>query len=155
MTALSIDVIFDAAVRIQLREDRFISLNLSRNAIAVKFPTTRRLADFLGVPHYYVLPFFAMMEQDELVCKEVRIALGVAAPTPMRAFKAETLLRGRKISDELLDLVSVTAADEAQPRDSIRGEAWYRRDMIKVFVKRMVVKCIERIVQLKPQGSFC
>jgi len=75
MPALSIDVIFDAAVRIQIREDRFISLNFSRYVIAVKFPTTRRLADFLGVPHYYVLPFFAMMEQDELVTRAERVGI--------------------------------------------------------------------------------
>jgi carbon-monoxide dehydrogenase medium subunit len=87
------------------------------------------------------------MEQDELVCKEVRIALGVAAPTPVRAVKAESLLRGKKISDELLEEVAETAVKEAQPRDTIRGEAWYRSDMIRVLVKRMVMKSIERVVQ--------
>lgn len=89
---------------------------------------------------------FHAIEQDGLVCKEVRIALGVAAPTPMRAMKAERLLRGQKINDELMDEVANTASEEAQPRDSIRGEAWYRREMIKVFVKRMAMKCIERAV---------
>jgi carbon-monoxide dehydrogenase medium subunit len=87
------------------------------------------------------------MEKDELSCKEIRIALGVAAPTPIRALKAENLLRGKKISDELLDEVAKTAAMEAQPRDSIRGEAWYRKDMIQVLVKRMAMKSIERVVR--------
>ena len=87
------------------------------------------------------------LEEDELVCKEIRIALGVAAPTPIRAFKAENLLRGKKISDELLEEVSEAAAKEAQPRDSIRGEAWYRRDMVKVLVKRMAMKSMERILR--------
>jgi carbon-monoxide dehydrogenase medium subunit len=91
------------------------------------------------------------LEEDELACKEIRIALGVAAPTPMRARKAENLLRGKKISDELLERVAITAAEEAQPRDSIRGEAWYRRDMIKVLVKRMAMKCIERV--LRPEET--
>jgi carbon-monoxide dehydrogenase medium subunit len=91
------------------------------------------------------------LEEDELACKEIRIALGVAAPTPMRARKAESLLRGKKISDELLERVAITAAEEAQPRDSIRGEAWYRRDMIKVLVKRMAMKCIERV--LRPEET--
>ncbi len=86
------------------------------------------------------------LEGEEVVCKEVRIALGVAAPTPMRATKAENLLRGKKISDELLDEVAEAAAKEAQPRDSIRGEAWYRRDMIRVLVKRMAMRCIERVL---------
>jgi carbon-monoxide dehydrogenase medium subunit len=87
------------------------------------------------------------MEEDEIVCREVRIALGVAAPTPMRAVKAEALLRGRKLSDELLEEVANTASREAQPRDTLRGEAWYRKDMIRVLVKRMAMKSIERVVQ--------
>ncbi len=87
------------------------------------------------------------MEEDNIVCKEVKIALGVAAPTPWRAAKAEVLLRGKKLTDELLEEVAETAAVEAQPRDSIRGEAWYRRDMIRVMVKRMAMKSIERVVQ--------
>lgn len=87
------------------------------------------------------------LEEDELVCKEIRIALGVAAPTPMRAKKAENLLRGKKVTDELLEDVAEVAAKEAQPRDSIRGEAWYRKDMIRVLVKRMTMKSIERVVR--------
>jgi len=87
------------------------------------------------------------MEKDELTCKEIRIALGVAAPTPIRALKAENLMRGKKISDELLEEVANTVSVEAQPRDSIRGEAWYRKDLIRVLVKRMAMKSIERVVR--------
>ena len=87
------------------------------------------------------------MEEDEVVCKEVRIALGVAAPTPMRALKAESLLSGKKLSDELLEEAANTASQEAQPRDTLRGEAWYRRDMIRVLVKRMAMRSVERVVQ--------
>jgi carbon-monoxide dehydrogenase medium subunit len=87
------------------------------------------------------------MEEDEIVCRDVRIALGVAAPTPMRAMKAEALLRGKKLSDELLEEAAHTASQEAQPRDTLRGEAWYRRDMVRVLVKRMAMKSIERVVQ--------
>jgi len=92
------------------------------------------------------------LEGDEVVCKEVRIALSVAAPTPMRATKAENLLRGKRMSDELLEEVAETAAKEAQPRDTIRGEAWYRRDMIRVLVRRMVMRGIERV--LRPEETI-
>jgi carbon-monoxide dehydrogenase medium subunit len=91
------------------------------------------------------------LEEDELVCKEIRIALGVAAPTPMRPKGAESLLRRKKITDELIEEASEAASKEAQPRDSIRGEAWYRRDMIKVLVKRMIMKSIERV--LRPEET--
>ncbi len=92
------------------------------------------------------------LEGEEVVCKEARIALSVAAPTPMRATQAESLLKGKKLSDELLQEVAETAAKEAQPRDTIRGEAWYRRDMIRVLVKRMAMRCIERV--LSPEETI-
>ena len=74
MAALSVDVLFDAAIRIQIAE-RSISLTFVQNEIRIKFPTTRRLAEFLEVPHYYVLPYFAMMEQEELVTRAERVGI--------------------------------------------------------------------------------
>lgn len=74
MAALSIDVLFNAAVRIQLLE-RAITISFADNTIRMKFPTTRRLAEFLDVPHYYVLPYFAMMEQEELVTRAERVGI--------------------------------------------------------------------------------
>jgi DNA-binding transcriptional regulator YhcF (GntR family) len=74
MAALSVDVLFDAAILIQLAE-RSISLTFVQNEIRIKFPTTRRLAEFLDVPHYYVLPYFAMMEQEELVTRAERVGI--------------------------------------------------------------------------------
>jgi DNA-binding transcriptional regulator YhcF (GntR family) len=74
MAVLSVDVLFDAAARIQLAE-RSISVTFSQDTIRIKFPTTRRLAEFLEVPHYYILPYFAMMEQEELVTRAERVGI--------------------------------------------------------------------------------
>ena len=74
MVALSVDSLFDAAVRIQV-EERSVSITFTRDAISIKFPTTRRLAEFLEVPHYYILPYFAMMEQEELVTRAERVGI--------------------------------------------------------------------------------
>jgi DNA-binding transcriptional regulator YhcF (GntR family) len=74
MAALSVDVLFDAAIRIQLAE-RSISITFAQDEVRIKFPTTRRLAEFLEVPHYYVLPYFAMMEQEELVTRAERVGI--------------------------------------------------------------------------------
>ncbi len=75
MSALSVDEIFDAAIRIQLREDRVVTMTISRDSIGIRFPTTRRLAEHLGVPHYYVLPYFALMEQENLVTRAERVGI--------------------------------------------------------------------------------
>jgi len=74
MATLSVDILFDAAVRIQLAE-RSIAITFTPDTIRIKFPTTRRLAEFLDVPHYYVLPYFAMMEQEELVTRAERVGI--------------------------------------------------------------------------------
>jgi len=74
MVVLSVDVLFDAAIRIQLLEQS-VSVTFTRDAIKIKFPTTRRLAEFLQVPHYYILPYFAMMEQEELVTRAERVGI--------------------------------------------------------------------------------
>ncbi len=75
MPALSIDQIFHTAILIQLREDRAVTVTLTRDSVGIKFPTTRRLAEYLEVPHYYVLPYFAMMEQENLVTRAERVGI--------------------------------------------------------------------------------
>ena len=78
-------------------------------------------------------------------CTRARVCLGVAAPTPFRALGAEKFLVGKQIDAAVLQEAGAIAAEESQVRDSIRGVAWYRREMVAVLVRRMGLKCIERI----------
>ena len=82
---------------------------------------------------------------DLKTCLTARICLGVAAPTPMRAFDAENFLVGKKIDEESLATAGNLAADESKVRDSVRGKAWHRREMIRVHVRRMGLKCLDII----------
>lgn len=84
------------------------------------------------------------LAEDRTTCTEARIGLGVLAPTPMRAKNAETLLKGKPLEDEILKRAGKAAAEECKARDSIRGEAWYRREMVEVLVPRMAKLAIER-----------
>jgi carbon-monoxide dehydrogenase medium subunit len=70
-------------------------------------------------------------------CKDVRIALGASAPVPMRAKKAEALLKGKKITDALLKQAGEAAAKEADPISDIYASDEYRRELIKVLVPRL------------------
>ncbi len=85
------------------------------------------------------------LDDDGKTCTKARIVLGVAAPTPMRAFDAEKLLVGKEITEELLIEAGKIAADESKVRDSVRGKAWHRKEMIRVNVKRMGLKCLDII----------
>ncbi|PIP35863.1 MAG: carbon monoxide dehydrogenase [Desulfobacterales bacterium CG23_combo_of_CG06-09_8_20_14_all_52_9] len=85
------------------------------------------------------------LREDLRTCVKARIALGVAAPTPMRAIEAEAFLAGKPINEMTLEEAGKIAARESKVRDSIRGVAWYRREMVGVLVKRMGQKALERI----------
>ncbi|NLZ30657.1 MAG: hypothetical protein GX885_07950 [Methanomicrobiales archaeon] len=69
------DDIIDAAIRILLEEDRQMTISFSPGGIAIRFPTTRRLAEYLGIPHYYVLPQFGAMERDGLITRIERVGI--------------------------------------------------------------------------------
>jgi len=84
------------------------------------------------------------LEEDMVTCAETRIGLGVLAPTPMRAKNAEASLKGQKINKEILGKAGKIAAEECKARDSIRGVAWYRREMVEVLVPRMASLALER-----------
>jgi CO/xanthine dehydrogenase FAD-binding subunit len=71
-------------------------------------------------------------------CLDCRIALGAVAPTPMRAKKAEMLLIGREVTEKEIAAAGEMASEEARPISDVRGSAEFRREMVKVFVKRGV-----------------
>jgi len=74
------------------------------------------------------------MEPDQKGCKDARIVLGAVAPTPLRAKKAETVLKGKKIDGALIDRAAQVASDEARPREgSIRGSFEYKKEMVRVL----------------------
>jgi len=67
-----------------------------------------------------------------------RIALGVCYPTPARAREAEAVLEGRPLTLETVREAAQVAAKESKVRDTWRGEAWYRREMIRVLIPRVL-----------------
>lgn len=87
------------------------------------------------------------LEAEGLVLEDVRIAMSVVAPRPMRAKKAEEAAKGKTISEKLLEEIGEIAASESRPRDSMRGEAWYRREMVKVLTKRALLRSIDRVIR--------
>jgi len=78
------------------------------------------------------------------LCRDVRIVLGAVAPTPIRAREAETILREKKISQELMDEAGKVAAAESKPISDIRGSIEYRRNLVNVLTKRSLKAAIER-----------
>jgi CO/xanthine dehydrogenase FAD-binding subunit len=73
---------------------------------------------------------------EDGICRDVKIALGAVAPTPVRALTAEAMLRGQRITPELIDEAARNAITQCSPIDDHRASAEYRCDMVYVLVRR-------------------
>ena len=68
---------------------------------------------------------------DKSAVEELRLAFGVAAPTPIRCHRAEESARGRKIGPELFQAVADSAVTEVNPRTSWRASKEFRLQLVK------------------------
>ena len=71
-------------------------------------------------------------------CRDARIVLGSVGVTPVRAYDAESLLRGGNLSEDSIRAAATTVRDAVDPLDDFRGSAEYKRDMAEVFTRRAV-----------------
>jgi carbon-monoxide dehydrogenase medium subunit len=81
------------------------------------------------------------------VCKEVRIALGAVAPTPIRAGSAEAILHGKVFTEGLAALAARMAGTECRPITDIRASQDYRCSMVEVLTKRALLQAMSRYTQ--------
>jgi CO/xanthine dehydrogenase FAD-binding subunit len=89
------------------------------------------------------------LEKDGDSIKDVHIALGAVAPTPIRAKKAEHLLQGQKLTDQILIDAGQLASDESSPIDDARSSADYRKKLVAVLVRRAVAQAFEAVKNLE------
>ena len=79
------------------------------------------------------------------VCREACIVLGSVAPTPLRAKEAESLLKGARLREDILDKAAAAAMRVSKPRSF----AEYRQQMVGVLTKRAVRQAWEKAAVVK------
>ncbi|MGI9551578.1 MAG: FAD binding domain-containing protein, partial [Aurantibacter sp.] len=77
-------------------------------------------------------------------CQEVGIGLTNVSAVPMRLERGEELLRGKKITDELIEKVGAMAAEDCEPTSDLRGSEAYKRSIVNTITKRMLRSALER-----------
>jgi carbon-monoxide dehydrogenase medium subunit len=78
------------------------------------------------------------------ICENARIVVSNAASVPLRAREAEKRLIGKVINDQLLVEAGEAASAGSDPPSDVHGSAEYRKEMIKVFVKRAAARALEK-----------
>lgn len=87
------------------------------------------------------------------VCRDVRIALGGAGPTPRRAIQAEAELRGKTLTDPLWTRAAEAASAIAEPNSDIRGTAEYKRNLLRGLLLQSASVAMRRCANTSIEGS--
>ena len=72
--------------------------------------------------------------------EDYRVAIGSCAPTPIRLPKTEALLKGKKLTPELIGEAAELAGTEVSPISDVRASAEYRVSLVKVAVRRSLAE---------------
>lgn len=72
------------------------------------------------------------------------IGLTAVGPNNIQATQAEHFLQGKQATDEVFDEAARIAAEAAEPKDDVRGSAEYKKDVVRVFVKRGLRTAVQR-----------
>jgi carbon-monoxide dehydrogenase medium subunit len=84
------------------------------------------------------------VEPKSDVCRDVKIVMSAVAPIPLFARKASEFLKGKKFTDSLLKEAAEIAAGETNPTSDLHASAEYRKELVKVLVKRATRKAFEK-----------
>ncbi|MEZ0241372.1 MAG: xanthine dehydrogenase family protein subunit M [Chloroflexota bacterium] len=71
-------------------------------------------------------------------CGDLRVSVGAAAETPQRFPDLEGTARGNRLEPELIASIADGYAERIEPLDDMRGSAWYRTEMVRVWVRRAI-----------------
>ena len=81
------------------------------------------------------------------VCEQVRISLTNVGPTPLEAYQAEALMRGKTVEPALVKQAAQLAAEASDPSADLRGSVEYKRDLVRVLTMRALNRALERARQ--------
>jgi carbon-monoxide dehydrogenase medium subunit len=84
------------------------------------------------------------LDKKKEVCANARIGLAGVASAPVRAKKAEDVLKGKKVTEALLAEAAEVAKTEIDPISGIEGSEDYKRELAGTLLKRVGKIALER-----------
>ena len=79
---------------------------------------------------------------DKRHVEELRLAYGVAAPTPIRCSQIEEKVKGMELCPELYEMVGKGALEEVNPRSSWRASKEFRLQLVEELAKRALKQAV-------------
>jgi len=83
------------------------------------------------------------VEQEGAVLKSARVVVSAATEKAMRLKGAEEALAGAPVGDQAFKRAGDAAADEVECISDVRGSAPYKRELVRVFVRRALRQALD------------
>lgn len=81
----------------------------------------------------------ALAREENGRCRELRLALGGVAATPVLVNGLD-FLRDQPLDQSVLDKLLQIVDEQIAPFSDLRGSEWYKRQMVRVFVKKAIAQ---------------
>lgn len=82
------------------------------------------------------------LSPDKTHVEDLRLAYGVAAPTPVRCGRVEAAAKGMEVCGELIGFIGKGALEEVNPRTSWRASKEFRLQLVEELGKRAVMQAV-------------
>jgi aerobic carbon-monoxide dehydrogenase medium subunit len=87
------------------------------------------------------------LADDGRTCADLRVSVGAAAEVPQLFEDVLALARGRVLDDELIRGIADQYAERIETISDMRGTAWYRTEMVRVWVRRALERAHEQSLE--------
>ena len=77
-------------------------------------------------------------------CQELRLALGGVAATPLLIEGLE-VVKDQSLDDSVIEALLGVVDEQISPSSDMRGSEWYKRKMVRVFVKKAILQLDDRV----------
>jgi carbon-monoxide dehydrogenase medium subunit len=102
------------------------------------------------VGDYAVAAVAVQLQMAASSIETIRVGLTNVCAIPSRAKNAEAALTGKAATEDVLEAAGKAAAAECDPSADLRGKVDYKRDLVRVLVKRAVRSAVTRAQGARP-----
>jgi aerobic carbon-monoxide dehydrogenase medium subunit len=83
----------------------------------------------------------ALVRGSRESCKEAVVVVGAVSPAPV-VVNTESLAPGKKLTSDIVEEIAREASDVVDPIGDLRGPAEYKRQLVRVIVRRALARCL-------------
>jgi carbon-monoxide dehydrogenase medium subunit len=100
---------------------------------------------FLRTPaeHRPLASIALVVQRSGTICTDARLAVGASTAVALRIPRAEAFMNGKTITPDVARETAEIVATDIDPISDARGDANYRRDMVRIVARRTICELFE------------